>query len=175
MPTKFATEYAAVRERLKVKNPHAVPRLLRAVVNVGVGKMRDNKQYLEAVQRDLKLLSGQQPHVRLARAAIAGFNVRAGDVVAYRVTLHGSRMEDFTQRFVHATLPRVRDFRGLSPQSLDGRGNLNVGLREQLPFPEIHPEETDVIFGVQITFVTSATTDEEALVLFRSLHFPFTD
>ncbi len=175
MATLFATEYKKVQEDLARTNIHSVPRIKEVVINVGVGKNRDNKQYLEAVQRDLALISGQRPHERLARKAIAGFNVRQGNIVAYRVTLHGKRMEDFVQRFVHVTLPRVRDFRGLSPKSLDGHGNLNVGLREHLPFPEIHPEETDVIFGVQVTFVTTATTDEEALVLFRTLRFPLTD
>jgi large subunit ribosomal protein L5 len=159
----------------KKTNIHSVPRIREVVVNVGVGKHRDNKQHLEAVQRDLALITGQRPHARLARKAIAGFNVRQGNIVAYRVTLHGQRMEDFVQRFVHVTLPRVRDFRGLSPKSLDGHGNLNVGLREHLPFPEIHPEETDVIFGVQVTFVTTAATDEEAMVLLRELRFPLTD
>lgn len=160
MPTLFTT------------NMHAVPRITRVVLNVGVGKQRDNKQHMEAVQRDLALMAGQRPQERLARKAIAGFNVRQGNVVAYRVTLHGKRMEDFIQRFVNVTLPRVRDFRGLPLKSLDGQGNLSVGLREHLPFPEIHPEETDVIFGVQVTFVTTAKTNQEAEQLFRKLGFP---
>lgn len=172
MATSFATEYAVVQKNLKIANMHGVPRIVAVVINVGVGKQRDNKQYLEAVQRDLALITGQRPQERLARKAIAGFNVRQGNIVAYRVTLHGQRMEDFVRRFVHVTLPRVRDFRGLSRRSLDGQGNLNVGLREHLPFPEIHPEQTDVIFGVQVTFVTSAATDNEAETMFRQLGFP---
>jgi len=121
------------------------------------------------------LITGQRPHERLARKAIAGFNVRQGNIVAYRVTLHGQRMEDFIKRFVHVTLPRVRDFRGLPPSSIDSTGNLNVGMREQLPFPEIQPEQTDVIFGVQVTFVTSARNKDEAAKLFRELGFPLID
>lgn len=172
MPTLFTKEYTSVQKDLGITNMHGVPRISAVVVSVGVGKQRDNKQYIEAVQRDLALITGQRPEVRVARKAIAGFNVREGNIVAYRVTLHGKRMEDFVKRFVHVTLPRVRDFRGLSPASLDGGGNLNVGLREHLPFPEIQPDQTDVIFGVQVTFVTTARTDEEALVLFRTLGFP---
>jgi len=175
MATSFATEYSAVQKKLGVLNPHGVPQITAVVLNVGVGKSRDSKQHLEAVRRDLALISGQHPHERLARKAIAGFNVREGNIVAYRVTLHGRRMEDFVKRFVHVTLPRVRDFRGLSPRSIDNGGNLNVGMKEQLPFPEIKAEETDVIFGVQVTFVTSATNRDEAEVLFRTLGFPLTE
>ena len=175
MATLFTQEYARVQKDLGVANMHGVPRITAVVINVGVGKQRDSKQHLEAVERDVALISGQRPHQRLARKAIAGFNVRQGNVVAYRVTLHGKRMEDFVKRFVHVTLPRVRDFRGLSLKSLDNSGNLNVGLREQLPFPEIHPEQTDVIFGVQVTFVTTAHTKQEAEKLFRQLGFPLTE
>lgn len=156
-------------------NVHAKPRIVQVVVNVGVGKQRDDKNFMEAVRRDLALITGQHPQERRARKAIAGFNVRENNIVAYRVTLRGKRMHDFVQRFVHITLPRVRDFRGLSLTSLDGRGNLNVGLREHLPFPEIHPEKTDAIFGVQVTFVTTATTNEEGEALFREYGFPLTD
>lgn len=175
MATLFESEYKKVQSDLNRPNVHSIPRLKEIVINVGVGKNRDNKQYLEAVQHDLSLISGQRPQERLARKAIAGFNVRQSNVVAYRVTLHGSRMEDFMQRFVHVTLPRVRDFRGISPKAFDGHGNLSVGLREQLPFPEIQPEETDVIFGVQVTLVTTAMSDEEATVLLRAFRFPLTE
>lgn len=173
MPTKFTKEYEHVASQLGRTNVHAVPRITKVVLNVGVGKRRDDKQYLEAVRRDLAAISGQAPHERVARKAIAGFNVRENNLVGYRVTLRGKRMEDFVQRFVQATLPRVRDFRGLKTVSLDGQGNLSVGLTEHLAFPEIHPDKTDIIFGVESTFVTSAKTNEEAEVLFRSLGFPF--
>jgi|SRR3989344_1561081 len=155
------------------QNIHAQPRIRSVVVNVGVGKTRDQAETMLAVQRDLRAVTGQQPHERRARRAVAGFNVRQGNLVAYRVTLRGQRMNDFVTRFVRATLPRVRDFRGLAASSLDGQGNLNVGLSEQLAFPEIQPEKTDVVFGLQVTFVTTAQTNEEALAMFKEHGFPF--
>ena len=159
-------------KQLGVRNRHAVPRVLYVVVNVGVGKHQDDKAFLEAVQRDLRAITGQAPHERRARRAVSQFNVRRGSLVGYRVTLRGKRRDDFVSRFIHVTLPRVRDFRGLNPASLDGHGNLNVGLSEQLAFPETHPEKTDVVFGVQVTFVTTAQTDEEGVALFKALGFP---
>lgn len=159
-------------KELGLKNPHAVPRITKVVLNAGVGKQRDNRQHVEAVERDLAGISGQHPHPRHARKAIAGFNVRQGNLVGYRVTLRGQRMEDFVERFVRITLPRVRDFRGLRLTSLDAQGNLNVGLREHLAFPEIHPEKTDVIFGVEVTFVTSAADKQQGEALLRALGFP---
>ncbi len=172
MNTELAQIYTNLQKHLSIENPHSVPRVTKVILNVGVGKNRDNKQFVEAVERDLALISGQKPHERLARKAVSGFNVRQGNVVAYRVTLRGKRMEDFIQRFVNITLPRVRDFRGLRGNSFDGQGNLSIGLREHLAFPEIHPEKTDVIFGVQATFVTSTNDDEMARKLFLALGFP---
>lgn len=157
---------------MAIKNIHAVPVITKVVVSVGVGKNRDNKAYIEAVERDLAAITGQKPQVRLARKAVAGFNVREHNVVGYKVTLRGKRMEDFVQRFVNVTLPRVRDFRGLSLKSLDGGGSLSVGLPEHLAFPEIHPDKTDVIFGVESTFVTSATSPQVAEQVFRAFGFP---
>ncbi len=174
MASIFTKEYGVVKEKLGIKNDHATPRITHVVLNVGVGKNRDSKPYIEAVQRDIALLSGQAPHERHARKAVAGFKVREGNLVGYRVTLRGKRMENFIQRFVHVTLPRVRDFRGIKVGSLDGHGNLSVGLREHLAFPEIHPEATDVVFGIQVTFSTTAETNTEGEILFRSLGFPLT-
>lgn len=156
----------------KSQNPHAAPKITKVVVNVGVGKHRDDQAYIQAVVRDLATVTGQAPQERRARQAVAGFKVRQGDLVGYKITLRGQRMLDFTQRFVHTTLPRVRDFRGIPRTALDGQGNLSVGLREQLAFPEIQADQTDVIFGVEITFVTSAKSNEQSEVLFRSLGFP---
>lgn len=155
-----------------VDNVHAIPRITHVVLNVGVGKQRDDKTFIAAVVDGLRAISGQQPHERRARKAVAGFNVRQGNLVGYRVTLRGQLADDFVRRFVGVTLPRVRDFRGLSVSSLDGHGNLSVGLSEHLAFPEINPEKVDVTFGVQATFVTSADTDEQGEALFRSLGFP---
>lgn len=154
------------------RNIHAVPRVEKVVVSVGVGKNRDNKAYLEAVQKDLKSITGQQPAERRARKSVAGFNVRQGNLVGYQVTLRGKRAEDFVIRFVNVTLPRVRDFRGLSTRLLDGWGNISVGLREQLAFPEVHADQTDVVFGVQVTVTTTAKTNEEGEKLLRALGFP---
>lgn len=159
-------------KELNISNVHAVPHISRVVVNVGVGKRRDEKAFLEAVQKDVNAITGQAPHERRARRAVSQFNVRRGSLVGYRVTLRGKRRDDFVSRFIHVTLPRVRDFRGLNPASLDGHGNLNVGLSEQLAFPEVHSEKTDVVFGLQVTFVTTAQTDEMGMALFKTLGFP---
>lgn len=167
-----ALETALIKE-LGVRNKHALPRITRVVLNVGVGKTRDDAAHLKAVRNDLRAITGQQPYDRRARAAVAGFTVREGSLVGLAVTLRGKRCDDFVRRFVSVTLPRVRDFRGLKPHSLDGHGNLSVGLSEQLAFPEVHPEKTDVVFGVEVTFVTTAPTDAEALVLLAALGFPF--
>ena len=173
MTSYFTQVHEAVQSTLNVKNVHQVPRITRVVLNVGVGKQRDNSKWLESVREDLKRISGQMPHERRARKAVAGFSMRQGDLVGYRVTLRGKRIEDFVERFIKITLPRVRDFRGSPQTALDGQGNLSVGVSEQLPFPEIRADKTDVIFGLQVTFVTSARTNEEAGVLFKSLGFPF--
>jgi large subunit ribosomal protein L5 len=159
-------------KELSISNVHAVPRVDRVVVNTGVGKKRDDAAYLTAVQNDLNAICGQRVHARVARQAVAGFNVRAGNLVGYRATLRGKRRDDFIERFVNVTLPRVRDFRGLDPKSLDGHGNLSVGLAEHLAFPEINPDKTDVIFGVEVTFVTTARTDAAGEALFRAMGFP---
>lgn len=159
-------------ESLGITNIHAVPRVTKVVVSVGVGNMRDNKQHIEAVQKDISAITGQKPRERRARASVAGFNVREGNVVGYTVTLRGKRMEDFVTRFVDTTLPRVRDFRGVSLNVLDGQGNASIGLTEQLAFPEIHADKTDVIFGVGVTFVTTAKNNETAEQMFRALGFP---
>lgn len=160
-------------ESLKIANIHAVPRVTKVMVTVGVGKNRDNKQYIEAVQKDLATITGQKAKETRAKKSIAGFNVREGNLVGYSVTLRGKRMEDFITRFVDVTLPRVRDFRGLSLNVLDGHGNATIGLTEHLAFPEIHADKTDVIFGVGVTFVSTATDNATAEQMFRALGFPF--
>lgn len=172
MASQFEKDYAALAQQLGRKNGHAVPQLKCVVVNAGVGKRRDDKAAMEAVAQDLARITGQKPQTRTARKAVAGFNVRAGNLVGMRVTLRGKRMEDFVQRFVNATLPRVRDFRGLPVTALDRQGNLNVGLKEQLAFPEVRADQTDEIFGLQVTFVTSAKDKTEGEALFRQLGFP---
>jgi len=172
MTKKNDQEREVMMKHFGVTNPHAVPRIKYVVLNVGVGKQRDDKNYVEAVRDGLAAISGQHPHERRARKAVSGFNVREGNLVGYRVTLRGKRAADFVTRYVSLTLPRVRDFRGIAVSSLDGHGNLSVGLPEHLAFPEINPEKTDVIFGVQATFVTTTLKDDEGEALFRALGFP---
>lgn len=171
--TDFTTsQFLAIQKQLGITNVHQTPRVTKVTVSCGVGKKRDDKQYLESVRRDLAVITGQAPQERRAKKAIAGFNVRENNIVGYRITLRGKRADDFVQRFVRTTLPRVRDFRGVPITSIDGAGNLSVGVTEQLAFPEIHPEQTDVTFGVEATFTTSARNREQAEVLFRELGFP---
>lgn len=172
MPTKQPAKH--IKGEKKV-NPHAQARVLKVVVNAGVGKNRDDQTFIEAVKNDLKTITGQYPQERLARQAIAGFNVRQNNLVGLRVTLRGRRRDDFIKRFVNLTLPRVRDFRGVPVKVLDGHGNLSIGIVEQLAFPEINSEKTDIIFGLQVTFMTSAATNTQALALFRQLGFPLVE
>lgn len=169
----FSDTTKELMKKMDLKNVHAVPRITKVVLAVGVGKQRDNKQFMEAVEMDLAAISGQKPQIKIARKSVAGFNVREGNVVGYKVTLRGKRAEDFVERFVHVTLPRVRDFRGLPLTSFDGQGNLSVGVVEQLSFPEVHPDKADFVFGVEATFVTNAPDNEGAKELFVALGFPF--
>lgn len=151
----------------------SLAKINHVVVNVGVGKRRDDSNFLAAVKEDLGLITGQSPQERRSRQSIAGFKMREGNLVGYRVTLRGKRRDDFVKRFVGATLPRVRDFRGISESSLDSQGNLNVGIKEQLAFPEILPEKTDYVFPMQVTFVSTVSDREQAKELFKSLNFPY--
>jgi large subunit ribosomal protein L5 len=166
---------SVLMKSLGIDNKYALPEITHVVVNTGVGKQRDDKSFVEAVKKDLAKITGQQPQARTARKAVAGFSVRQGNLVGLRVTLRGKRKDDFVNRFVSVTLPRVRDFRGVKVSSFDGSGNLSFGLEEQLAFPEINPEKTDVVFGVQVTFVTSARNDEEGKVLFEKYGFPLVE
>lgn len=163
------------KEEKKSINIHAKPRIERVVVNAGVGKQRDNKPLMEAVKTDLAKITGQLPHERRTKKAIAGFGVRVGNLAGYRVTLRGKRRDDFVQRLVKVVLPRVRDFRGIKPSAMDGRGNLNIGIDEHLAFPEIDPDKTDATFGLQVNIVTSAQNKDEGRFLFKELGFPLAD
>lgn len=158
----------------KKVNPHAVPKIEKVLVGVGVGKQRDNAKYIEAVQKELAAITGQAPARRAAKKSVAGFNVRQGNLVGFHVTLRGKRANDFVTRLVHITLPRVRDFRGISKNGFDRHGNLTIGFKEQLAFPEVHADQTDVVFGVRVTIVTTAKTDAEGEALLRGLGFPLT-
>lgn len=167
------TVKAKLAEDLSIKNVMALPRLQKVVINVGVGEAKDNQKSLDEVIENIKQIAGQRPSVTKARKSIAGFKVRAGQPVGLRVTLHGDRMYDFIDKLVSITLPRVRDFRGLSLSGFDGSGNYNLGIREHTIFPEIHFDTVNRIHGMNITVVTSAKDDKQAEALLTQLGFPF--
>lgn len=163
----------ALKERLGYENVHQVPRLEKVVVNMGVGAAVQDPKQLEASMQDLALITGQKPAVTRAKKSIAGFKVRQGMAIGAKVTLRGDRMWEFVDRLLSTALPRIRDFRGIDSDAFDGRGNYSLGITEQLIFPEIDYDKVDRIRGMDITFVTSANTDEEARALLDELGFPF--
>lgn len=164
-----------LRAALGRTNVQALPRVTHTIVAAGVGKHRAEGKFLEQVEKGLALLAGQKPSGRVARKSIAGFKVRQGQVVGLRATLRGRRMEDFLARLLWVALPRVRDFRGLPPASVDARGNLSIGLKEASVFPEVDPTVVEIPFGLQVTIVTNARNREEGRALFRALGFPFAE
>lgn len=161
----------ALREQFGYTNTLSVPRLEKVVVNAGVGRLRDPKEHDE-VQKYLTLITGQRPHPRPARIAIASFKSRIGMTVGYRVTIRGARMFDFLSRFIDIALPRTRDFQGLAVSSFDAKGNLTVGVKEHIVFPEMVGEDYRFLFGFEVTVVTTAHTREEGTALLRLLGFP---
>ena len=163
----------ALKERFGIENPMRVPRIEKIVVNMGVGEAAQNSRALDGAMEDLAKITGQKPQLRRARKSIAGFKIREGMPVGARVTLRGERMWEFLGRLISVALPRVRDFRGISPNSFDGRGNFALGLREQLIFPEISYDSIDTTRGLDVAVVTTAQTDEEARELLRLLGMPF--
>ncbi|MCE2490347.1 MAG: 50S ribosomal protein L5 [Anaerolineae bacterium] len=160
-------------EAFRYGNRMQVPAIQKVVVNIGVGEALDNPRALEGAIEDVRTITGQQPVVTRARRSIANFKLREGRSIGVKVTLRGERMWGFLDRFINVALPRVRDFRGVSPDSFDGRGNYTIGLREQLIFPEIHYDRIDKVRGMEITIVTTARTDEEGRRLLRLLGMPF--
>jgi large subunit ribosomal protein L5 len=163
----------ALEKELGYENVMQVPRLEKIVVNVGMGEALQNAKALDAAVQDVMIITGQRPIVTRARKSIANFKLREGNSVGVKVTLRGNRMWDFLDRLTNIALPRQRDFRGISPDAFDGRGNYSLGLREQLVFPEIQYDKIDKIRGFEITIVTSAQTDEEGYHLLRHLGMPF--
>lgn len=163
----------ALQKELAYENVMQVPRLNKIVVNIGLGEALQNAKALDAAVQDVTIITGQKPIVTRARKSIASFKLREGNPIGVKVTLRGSRMWDFLDRLCNVALPRQRDFRGISPDSFDGRGNYSLGLREQLVFPEIDYDSIDKIRGMEITMVTSAQTDEEGYHLLRHLGMPF--
>jgi len=163
----------ALREQFRYGNPMEVPHLEKIVVNMGVGEATQNAKALEGATGDLATITGQRPVVLKAKRSVAAFKLRKGMSIGCKVTLRGDRMYDFLDRLVNIALPRVRDFRGISPRGFDGRGNYTLGIREQLIFPEIEYDKVDKVRGMDVTIVTTARTDEEALGLLKALGMPF--
>jgi large subunit ribosomal protein L5 len=164
---------AAMQKKFEYKNPMEIPKLVKIVVNMGVGGAASDSKLLDAAMADLRTITGQQPCITRARKSIAGFHIREGQAIGCKVTLRGDRMWEFLDRLLATALPRVRDFRGIPRTSFDGRGNYSLGITEQLIFSEIDYDKIDRTRGMDITFVTTADNDEAALALFTELGFPF--
>lgn len=163
----------ALMNKFAYKSVMQIPKLDKIVINVGAGEARDNSKAIDAICTDLAAITGQKPYVCRARKSVANFKLREGMNIGVKVTLRGARMYEFLDRFFNVALPRVRDFRGINPNSFDGRGNYNMGLKEQLIFPEIEYDKIDKVRGMDICFVTTANTDEEARELLTLLGAPF--
>lgn len=171
---KYDTEIAAqLREEFKYGNIHETPKLIKVVINMGLGEAVQNPKVIEVAAEELTAISGQKPIVARARKSIAGFKLRAGLPIGVSVTLRRDRMWEFMERLFYIALPAVRDFKGVSPKAFDGLGNYTLGIREQIIFPEIDYDKVDKVRGMNITFVTTAKTDEEARSLLRRLGMPF--
>jgi large subunit ribosomal protein L5 len=163
---KLASEFA-------FDNVHRIPALEKVVINIGVGEASRDPKLLDSVVEAVKAISGQRPIINKARKAISNFGLREGMPVGVSVTLRGAHMYEFLDRFINVAVPRVRDFRGLSPESFDGRGNYTIGIKEQVIFPEVDYDKIQKIHGMDITFVTTTNKDEEALALLREMGMPF--
>lgn len=160
-------------EQFGYKSPMEVPKLTKITLNMGVGEALGDKKILDNAMADMAAIAGQRPIKTLARKSVAGFKLREGWPIGCKVTLRGDRMYEFLDRLINIALPRVRDFRGVSSKSFDGRGNYNMGVREQIIFPEIEFEKVDAIRGMDISITTTAKTDEEAKALLEAFNFPF--
>lgn len=178
MATRIKEKYLAeavpaLQQKFGYKNVNELPRLEKIVINMGLGDCKDNAKALETAVAELTLIAGQKPLVTKAKKSIANFKLRQGMNIGAKVTLRGSRMEEFFDKLVNIALPRVRDFRGVSTKAFDGRGNYALGIKEQLLFPEIDYDKVDKIRGMEMIFVTTARTDEECKELLRALGMPF--
>ncbi len=172
---KLYQEYIVpeMMKKFGYKNVMQVPRLVKIVINMGVGQATQDPKLLEMAMKELAKITGQQPVIRRARKSISNFKLRAGMAIGCKVTLRRERMYEFLDRLINAAIPRIRDFRGLSDKSFDGRGNYTLGIKEHVIFPEINVDEVERIFGMDITIVTTAKTDEEAYELLRLFGMPF--
>ncbi|AFL76026.1 50S ribosomal protein L5 [Thiocystis violascens] len=176
--SRLQTEYreqivGQLKERLGFKSVMQVPRIEKITLNMGVGEAVADKKVMDHAVADLRAIAGQQPIVTFARKSVAGFKIREGWPIGCKVTLRRERMYEFLDRLVSVAIPRIRDFRGLSPKAFDGRGNYSMGVREQIMFPEIDYDKIDAIRGLDITITTSARTDEEGRALLEAFKFPF--
>ena len=160
-------------EKYQYKNVMQVPKVDRVILNIGAGEAVQNPKALDGAVSDLTIISGQKPVITRAKKSIAGFKLREGMAIGCKVTLRGERMYEFLDRLINLSLPRVRDFRGVSPQAFDGRGNYSLGIKEQTIFPEIEYDKIDKIRGMEVVIVTTANNDEEARELLRSMGMPF--
>ena len=163
----------AMIKKFGYKNIMEVPKLDKIVINMGVGEAKENAKVLESAVKDLEIISGQKAVITKAKKSIANFKIREGMPIGCKVTLRGEKMYNFLDRLVNLALPRVRDFRGVNPNSFDGRGNYSLGIKEQLIFPEIEYDKIDKVRGMDVIFVTTAKTDEEARELLRLFNMPF--
>lgn len=174
LKTKYDAELrSALQQELGLGNIMEVPRMVKIVLNCGVGKATQQASLLDGAVADLTLITGQKPLVTKAKKSIATFKLREGNAIGAKVTLRGARMWEFYDRLVSVAIPRIRDFRGLNPNSFDGRGNYTFGVTEQLIFPEIDYDKIDTVRGMDVTIVTTAETDEQGRALLRALGFPF--
>ena len=165
--------FPAMKEKFKYENVNEVPKLVKVTINMGLGEAKENSKIMESAVQELSLISGQKPVVTKAKKSIANFKVRQGMPVGCKVTLRGDNMYEFIDKFFNISLPRVRDFKGVSRNSFDGRGNYSMGIKEQLIFPEINYDDVESIKGMNIVFTTTAKTDEEAQALLELLGMPF--
>ena len=163
----------ALQKKFGYKSVMQIPKLDKIIINVGCGEAKDNSKVVSSIVNDLSIITGQKPVECKAKKSVANFKLREGMTIGVKVTLRGDRMYEFLDRFFNLALPRVRDFRGINPNSFDGRGNYNMGLKEQLIFPEIEYDNVDKVRGMDICFVTTATTDEEARELLTLMGAPF--
>lgn len=163
----------ALKTRFSYTSTMQIPKLEKIVINMGVGDVKENPKAMDAAAGDLALISGQKALITKAKKSVAAFKLRQGMNIGCKVTLRGDRMYEFADKFLNIALPRVRDFRGVSPNSFDGRGNYSTGVKEQLIFPEMEYDKVDKIRGMDVTFVTTAATDEEAKELLKLLGMPF--
>jgi large subunit ribosomal protein L5 len=174
MKEKYQNEvFKAMMDQFKYDNVMDVPKLVKITLNIGLGEAKDNPKLMENAVDELGLIAGQRPVVTHAKKSVANFKVRQGMPVGTKVTLRGDRMYEFADKFFNIALPRVRDFKGVSKNAFDGRGNYSMGIKEQLIFPEIHYDKVEMVKGMNIVFTTTAKTDEEAAALLAYLGMPF--